>query len=75
MSIALGVVTHLNRAGHERRPLVCLEKHFEHVRGRLVQFVHLSDASGEILHGLAGAAPFERFVGPMKPEGNTKAIP
>lgn len=63
-------MSHLNRASHEGVALVRLEQDLEEVGRSVLEVVHLRHSSGEVFHGLASAATFQRLVRTKQPKVN-----
>lgn len=61
--------THVNGAAHERTPFQGLLHDLVELLGRLLHLVELSDAAGEVLHGLRGVAALQGLVGAVQPGG------
>ena len=62
------VKTHINGAAHQRVPLVRFHHNLEQIRRHILLHVkHLSNATCEVLHCLAGRSALQTLVGSMQP--------
>lgn len=67
MRVCVWSETNVDGAAHERAPLQGFLHDLVELFGGLLHLVELSDAAGEVFHGLRGVAALEGLVGAVQP--------